>query len=58
MAFSKSQMPFYGLVEGSQHLDGSYGLRHYIWKIAGYIENEKCLNGYHNFMHLQTKHKK
>ena len=38
LAFGKQSLALYNLVEGGTHAtDGSQGVRHYIWKVAGYI---------------------
>lgn len=36
LAFSKQQMPNYGLIDGSQN-EVALGTKNYIWQVSGYL---------------------
>ena len=50
-AFSKQVLPSYGLVDQSS-TESVVGVRNYIWRITGYLANDKGLNGIHHSQRL------
>lgn len=56
-AFSKKQLPSYGIVEGGPTV-ANQTVKNYIWQVAGYLQNEKCPKGFQHGKHLQEYSKK
>lgn len=56
-AFSKKQLPSFGIVDGGSTVVNQT-VRNYIWQVAGYLQGEKCPKGFGANKTFHTKSKK